>query len=325
MTKFTSYVAAVSIAIVGGAVSAQERQFVNVGTAGVGGGYYPAGGFICNVLNKSRKDNNHAIRCTVESTAGSVANLRSIRAGELDVAFAQADWQHHSFNGTSKFEEDGADADLRFLFSLQAEPMHIVTRPEADIDSFEDLKGKAVNTGNAGSGTEATVYAALAAYGETADSYFGQEAKLTSREQAQALCDGKIDAFFFPVGIGTSSIVEAMSTCDAELASWDDETIRKMVKDAGFFGLYTIPAESYPGQTEDINTWGMPATVVASANADDEVIYMMMKAVFDNFEEFTQQSTLFVGLTREGAVANGQSAPFHDGAQRYLKEVGLLD
>lgn len=304
--------------------SAQERKFVNIGTAGVGGGYYPAGGFICNVLNKSRSTNNHAIRCTVESTAGSVANLRSIRSGELDVAFAQADWQNHAYMGTSKFSEDGANKDLRFLFSLQAEPMHVVVRKGSGISNFGDLKGKVVNTGNAGSGTEATIYAALKVYGETAASYFKQETKLTSREQAQALCDGKIDAFFFPVGIGTSSVVEATNTCESEIAEWNDETIRKMVEGTPYLGFYTIPAGSYKGQDKDVKTWGMPATVVASANADEDVIYQMMKAVFDNFEDFTKQSALFVGLTREGVIAGGRSAPFHKGAEKYLKEVGLL-
>jgi len=303
---------------------AADKKFVIIGTAGVSGGYYPAGGFTCNGLNKSRSQYNHNIRCTVESTAGSVANLRSVQSGDLDVAFSQADWQYHSWNGTSKFSDVGKNLDLRFLFSLQAEPMQIVTRKNTGIKTFLDLRGKVVNTGNVGSGTEATVYASLKLYGETAESFFKQETKLTSREQAQALCDGKIDAFFFPVAIGTSSIVEATNTCDATLADWDDDVIRKWVEATPYVAFYSIPADAYPGLDRDIKTWGMPATVVASAKADADVIYYMVKSVFDNFEDFKKQSAIFIGITREGAAKNGQTAPYHPGALRYFKEVKLL-
>lgn len=317
--------AAVVAALAAGAATAQDRQFINIGTAGVAGGYYPAGGYICNMVNRTRGSLGHNIRCSVEATGGSVANMRALRTGDLDIAFSQADWQYHAFNGSSTFAGDGANPDIRFLFSLQAEPIQIVTRPSTGITDFASLRGRVVNTGNAGSGTEATISAALAAYGETPASYFGQETKLTSREQAQALCDGMIEAFIFPVGIGTSSIVEAVSTCGAIVVPWRDATIDAWVESTPYMGFYTIPAGSYQGQSEPVETWGMPATVVATAAMSDDVIHAVVRSLFDGFDEFVQQSALFIGLTREGAARNGRSVPYHPGAERYYRETGLID
>ncbi len=312
-----------AMATLSGAVAA-ERQYLNIGTAGIGGGYYPTGGFICNLVNKSRKKNGHNIRCTVESTGGSVANLRSIQSGELDVGIAQADWQYHSMNGTSKFEKDGANKDLRFLFSLHMDVSQLVAKQSIHAKSFKDLKGKVVNIGNVGSGQEASFKFALGQYGLTPDEFFSKATQLTSKEQSSALCDGKIDAFFYTTGIGSSTITEAANSCDVSILNWDDDVIKKMIKDYPYYGIAVIPANSYKGQTEKVTTWGMPATIVASADTDDEVVYQLVKSVFDNFEDLKKQSSMYIGLTREGSVKNGQSAPYHPGALRYFKEVGLI-
>ncbi len=322
MTKF-AILAGTALALATG-VSAQERKYVNIGTAGIGGGYYPTGGFICNVLNKSRKSQGHNIRCTVESTGGSVANLRSIQAGELDVATVQSDWQFHSYRGTSKFEEAGANEDLRFLFSLHMDTAHLVARADTGVKDFPELEGKTVNIGNAGSGTEGTMTFALSRYGTTPDAYFGQATRLTSREQAQALCDGKIDAFFYTTGITASSITEATNTCDASIVNWNDETTDAMIAEFPYYAKSVIPAETYRGQSDEVTTWGLSATLVASANADEDVVYNMVKAVFDNFEDFKAQSTLYTHISREGSVVNGKSVPYHPGAERYYREVGLI-
>lgn len=326
MKTFTRFVVAVglTVATASGAAAA-ERKYVNIGTAGIGGGYYPTGGFICNVLNKSRKSQGHNIRCTVESTGGSVANLRSMQAEELDVAIVQSDWQYHSYRGTSKFEEDGANEDLRFLFSLHLDTAHLVARADGGLADFSDLTSKTVNIGNAGSGSEASMTFALSRYGKTPEEAFGQVTRLTSREQAQALCDGKIDAFFYTTGITASSITEATNTCDASVLNWSDETVDAMIAEFPYYAKSVIPAGSYRGQEAEVTTWGLGATLVASADTDEEVVYNMVKAVFDNFEDFKAQSTLYVGLTREGSVKNGRSIPFHPGAERYFREVGLIE
>jgi TRAP transporter TAXI family solute receptor len=250
--------------------------------------------------------------------------LAAVETGEMDVAIAQADWLYHSYNGSSKFEENGANQDLRFLFSLHLDTAHLVAKGDLGVSDFAGLQGKVVNVGNAGSGTEATMSFALSRYDTDAESYFGQATRLTSREQAQALCDGKIDAFFYTTGVTASSITEATNTCDSTVLNWNDATIDAMIEEFPYYGKSIIPAGTYRGQADERVTWGLPATLVASADADEEVIYNLVKSVFDNFEDFKAQSTLYVAVTREGAVANGRSVPFHPGAERYFRETGLI-
>ncbi|MEM9579365.1 MAG: TAXI family TRAP transporter solute-binding subunit, partial [Pseudomonadota bacterium] len=151
-TTFFGGVVAATMAL-GGAASAQE--FISIGTGGVTGVYYPTGGAICRLVNRDRKE--HGIRCAVESTGGSVYNINTIKAGELEFGVAQSDWQFHAFNGTSKFEGDAAFPELRAMFSVHAEPFTLLVRGDSGIDSFEGLKGKRVNVGNPGSGQRATM------------------------------------------------------------------------------------------------------------------------------------------------------------------------
>ncbi|MCC0048402.1 MAG: TAXI family TRAP transporter solute-binding subunit, partial [Rhodobiaceae bacterium] len=133
---------------------AADQQFISIGTGGVTGVYYPTGGAICRLVNKGRKE--HGIRCSAESTGGSVYNINTVRAGELEFGVAQSDWQYHAYHGTSKFEDQGAFEGLRAVFSVHPEPFTLLTRGDTGITKFEDLKGKKVNVGNPGSGQRAT-------------------------------------------------------------------------------------------------------------------------------------------------------------------------
>ena len=145
--------------------TATAESFITIGTGGVTGVYYPAGGAICRLVNKGRKE--HGVRCSVESTGGSVYNLNTIRAGELDMGVAQSDWQYHAYNGTSQFAEQGPNKDLRAVFSLHPEPFTVVARKDSGIKTFDDLKGKRVNIGNPGSGQRGTMEVVMNAKGWT--------------------------------------------------------------------------------------------------------------------------------------------------------------
>ncbi|MCW8858209.1 MAG: TAXI family TRAP transporter solute-binding subunit, partial [Deltaproteobacteria bacterium] len=210
---------------------ALENQFVTIGTGGVTGVYYPTGGAICRLVNKTRKE--HGIRCSVESTGGSVYNLNSIRAGELDMGVAQSDWQYHAYHGTSKFEDQGANKDLRAVFSVHPEPFTIVARADAGIKNFEDLKGKRVNIGNPGSGQRGTMEVVMNAYGWTTDD-FKLASELKAAEQAGALCDNKVDAMIYVVGHPSGSIKEATTSCDSVLVNVTGPKIDKLIKDNSY-------------------------------------------------------------------------------------------
>jgi len=298
-----------------------ETQFVTIGTGGVTGVYYPTGGAICRLVNKTRKE--HGIRCTVESTGGSVYNLNTIRAGELDMGVAQSDWQYHAYNGTSKFEAQGPNKDLRAVFSVHPEPFTVVARKDSGIKTFEDLKGKRVNIGNPGSGQRGTMEVVMAAYGWTKDD-FKLASELKSAEQSSALCDNKIDAMVFTVGHPSGSIKEASTSCDSVIVEVAGPKIDKLVKDNDYYRTATVPGGMYRGTPTDTKTFGVGATFVTSAKVPDEVIYIVVKSVFENFDQFKKLHPAFVVLKKEEMITDGLSAPLHDGAVKYYKEAGLM-
>ena len=225
---------------------AADQTFVTIGTGGVTGVYYPTGGAICRLVNKGRKEHN--IRCSVESTGGSVYNLNTIAAGELDMGVAQSDWQYHAYNGTDKFAEQGPNKDLRAVFSVHPEPFTVVARAGAGIKRFQDLKGKRVNVGNPGSGQRGTMEVVMAALGWTmAD--FKLASELKPAEQAGALCDNKIDAMVYTVGHPNGSIQEATTTCDSVMVEVAGPEVDKLVKENRLLPIRHHTRRHVPGNT----------------------------------------------------------------------------
>ena len=298
---------------------ATDQTFVTIGTGGVTGVYYPTGGAICSMLSKTRKD--HGIRCSLESTGGSVYNLNTIAAGELDMGVVQSDWQHHAYYGTSKFKDKGPNKDLRAVFSIYSEPFTVLVRKDSGIKNFQDLKGKRVNIGNPGSGQRGTMEVVMKALGWTkAD--FKLASELKSTEQAKALCDNKIDAMVFTVGHPSGSIKEVTSSCDSMLINVTGPEIDKLVKDNDYYKVATIPGGMYRGTATDTKTFGVSATLVTSNKVPDKVIYNVTKAVFENFDQFKKLHPSYAALNKESMLA-GLSAPIHSGAARYYLEKNL--
>ena len=302
-------------------VIAADTTFVSIGTGGVTGVYYPAGGAICRLVNKNRKETG--IRCSVESTGGSVFNINAIRSGELDMGVAQSDWQYHAFNGTSKFKKAGPFKDLRSVFSLHPEPATLVVRADSGIKNFKDLKGKRVNVGQPGSGTVATYEVIEKAYGmKRSDLKLASELKAS--EMGQALCDNKIDAYFYVVGHPAGLIKETTTTCDAKIADIHGPEIDKLVKDNSYYRYASIPAGMYKGTPDAVKTFGVGATVVSSAKVPEKSVYAVVKAVFENLDDFKKLHPAFKNLKKTEMVKDSLSAPLHAGAKKYYKEAGLI-
>lgn len=314
--------AAFSLGAASTAVSAQEQRFVTIGTGGVTGVYYPAGGAICRLVNMDRKE--HGIRCSVESTGGSVYNLNAIRQNELDLAVAQSDWQYHAYNGTSQFKDDGPNKDLRAVFSLHPEPFTVVASKGSGIKNFKDLEGKRVSVGNPGSGQRATAEVLMEEMGWTMDK-FSLAAELKAAEQSQALCDGNIDAFFYTVGHPSGSIKEATTSCDSVLVNVDNKSSQKLIDDNPYYRKAVIPGGMYRGSDDDVTTFGVAATFVSSTDVPNEVVYEVVQAVFENFDSFKRLHPAFANLKKEEMVSDALSAPLHPGAVKYYKEAGLID
>ena len=301
--------------------TAAEQRFISIGTGGVTGVYYPTGGAICRLVNKSRKE--HGIRCSVESTGGSVYNVNTIRGGELEFGVAQSDVQYHAYNGTGKFADAGPMEELRAVFSVHPEPFTLVGRAEVDYSSFPDLKGLRVNVGNPGSGQRDTMEVVMAKYGmEMSD--FALAGELKGSEMAQALCDGKLDVMMYTIGHPAAAITEATTTCDAKLLPVAGPEIDELVANNPYYRKATVPGGMYRGTDTDTQTFGVGATFVTSSNVPDDVVYTLVKAVFENFDDFKKLHPAFSNLKESEMIKDGLSAPLHDGAAKYYKERGWM-
>jgi uncharacterized protein len=300
-------------------LSAQQR-FINIGTGGLTGVYYPTGGAVCRLLNKARK--SHGIRCSVESTGGSISNLNMIANDELDFGVAQSDWQYHAYRGSSKFSEHGANSDLRAVFSIHSELFTVMARDDSSIESFQDLQGKRVNIGNPGSGQRGTMEVLMQKLGWNKET-FKLASELKATEQARALCDNKIDAMIYAVGHPNASIKEAATACDAHLVPVAGKVVEALIEAHPYYATAVIPGGIYRGSDKETKTFGVKATLVTSAKVDEDVVYELVKAVFENLDNFRQLHPAFRYL-QPAEMLQGNSAPFHAGAMRYYKEKGLL-
>jgi TRAP transporter TAXI family solute receptor len=300
--------------------AAAQQKFMTIGTGGVTGVYYAAGGAICRLVNKDRA--KHGIRCSVESTGGSVFNVNTIKAGELDLGFTQSDVQYNALKGVGQFK-DGAYGDLRAVFSVHPEPFTVLARKEAGIKSFADLKGKRFNVGNPGSGTRASLEELIGAMGWKLND-FSLASELKADEHGPALCDGKIDGFFYGVGHPSANIQDPTTSCGAQLISVTGPAVDKLIAEKPYYAKATIPGGLYPNNPNGAQTYGVLATVVTSSKASNDTVYQVVKAVFDNFEEFKKLHPALANLTPEAMVKNGNSAPLHEGAARYYKEKGWI-
>ena len=313
--------AALCAASLGASPVQAQTKFVTIGTGGVTGVYYAAGGAICRLVNKDRA--KHGVRCSVESTGGSVYNINTIRGGELDFGVAQSDWQYHAVHGSSSFKDAGPFAELRAVFSLHPEPFTVVARKEANIKSFADFKGKRFNIGNPGSGTRASMEELLKAL-NFSKSDFALASELKADEHGAALCDNKIDGFFYGVGHPSANIQDPTTTCGAKLVPLSGPAVDKLVADNPFYAAVAIPGGLYAGNPDPTPTYGVVASFVSSTAVPAESVYLLVKAVFENFEDFKKLHPAFANLEASQMIRNGLSAPLHEGAIKYYKERGWM-
>lgn len=323
IVSMVQLVTLVALLVFGGASAfgASKSRYAIVGTGGVTGVYYPTGGSICRMVNRDRSE--HGIRCAVESTKGSVYNLKRVRSQDLELGVVQSDAQYRALKGIGEFKDAGPDTELRALFSIHQEPFTLVARKGMDIQKLDDLKGKRVNIGNPGSGHRATMDILMKKLGWD-QKVFSMMSELKSVDQSKALCRGQFDALVFAVGHPSTSIKEATTDCDGVLVNVEGPAVDRMVAENSFYTATTIPAGMYRGNDVEIRTFGVGATLVASSQMPAELIYYVVKAVFENFETFKKLHPAFHGLRKEQMVKDGLSAPLHAGAIRYYQEAGLM-
>jgi uncharacterized protein len=322
MSRYLLGSATASIAIAGllfaSPASAQGQKFVTVGTGGVTGVYYAAGGAVCRLMNKERAKTG--IRCSVESTGGSVFNINAIKTGEIEFGVTQSDVMYNAVKGIEQFK-DGAHTDLRAVFSLHPEPNTVLARP--NITKFDDLKGKRFNVGNPGSGNRVSTEVLLGALGWKM-SDFSLASELKPDEHGTALCDNKIDAFLYTVGHPSANIQDPTTTCGAKLIALSGPAIDKLIAERPYYAKALIPGGMYAANPQPTETFGVLAILATTAKASDDAVYALVKTVFDNFDEFKKLHPALANLDPKNMVKDGLSAPLHPGAIKYYKEKGWL-
>ncbi len=304
-------------------VSAEAKTtFITIGTGGITGVYYPTGGAIAKIVN-DRAD-EFGIKATAEATGASIFNINAVKGGNLDFGIAQADSQYLAYNGKGEWE-NAPIAELRSVFSLAPEMITFVVAEDSGIKSIDGVKGKTINIGNPGSGNRQNAIDIFNALGINHEKDFKAES-LKAADAPRMLQDGRIDGFFYTVGHPNGNIKEATAGMRKARIIPIPE-IKALFDVAPYYSMDSIDMAQYPEATNasegKIPTVGMKATLITSANVDEEVVYNLTKAVFENLEELRTLHPALANLTKEGML-EGLSAPLHKGAERYYKEVGLI-
>ena len=314
MKKLLSIVLAMVMVLSLAACGGKSATKMTMGTGGTAGTYYAFGG----VLGQYIKD-KAGIDVTVVSTDGSKANIESIASGDYQLGTVQSDVMAYAWAGTRSFESTGKIDSFRVVGGLYAEAVQLITM-DPEVKSVADLAGKSVSIGAPGSGTYFNAMDVLGAAGLTEDDIKPQYQSFS--DSTDALKDGKIDAAFIVAGAPTAAITELCTTNDAFLVPIDGDVADKLMADCPFYTAYTIPAGTYEGQTEDVTTVTVKATLIVSASASEDDVYNLTKAIFDNTAAIAAENGKGAELSVENATS-GMSAPFHAGAAKYYAEKGV--
>ncbi|MEL6996776.1 MAG: TAXI family TRAP transporter solute-binding subunit [Pseudomonadota bacterium] len=321
--KHAFYILALSLTGCAQTADTEPKTSVVLGGGGTQGTYYAAVGEICKVVNARQSD--HGFRCSAVATKGSVSNLRALRSGsgDLDLAMALSDWQFNAFNGVSRFDDAAPARNLRSVFALWPETFTIFAKRNAGISSIADLKGKRVNIGRSGSGTRHYWNKISAAHGWSAGD-FALNTELRAPDAKSAFCRGEIDVYFMIVGHPSALTQETLSDCGAIIVAGTGPAVDELVSASTIYRKATIPIGTYSAQDEPVQTFALGPVLTATAETPADVVYWIVKSVFDDFEDFKSRHPAFAYLTKREMVRGGLTAPLHPGAIKYYREAGLI-
>lgn len=297
-----------------GAAGCGSGQRFMFGTGGTAGTYYAYGGVLAQYMK-----NYAGVRVTAVSTGGSKANIQSIQDGDYQLGFTQSDVMSYAWTGTKSFEADGATHDFRVLGCLYAETVQLITM-DKDIKSVEDLKGRSVSIGEAGSGVYFNAMDVLNTAGLTIKDIKPQYQSF--EDSKESLKDGKIDAAFIVAGAPTTAITELATTNGVYLINIDGDLRDRILEECPYYTSFVIPAGTYPKQDKDVETITIKATVIVAANLEDEVVYDLTAAIFDHVDEITAENAKGSELELANA-ASVTDVPYHAGAAKYYEEHGF--
>lgn len=295
--------------------SSEGATTLNMATGGTSGTYYAFSGVVANTLNGKLE----GVSINVESSGASGANIDMIDTGNDQLAIVQNDVMYYAYSATDMYADKDPIQSYSAVMSCYPEYVQIVANK--NITSIEDLKGKKVSVGDAGSGVEFNARQILAAYGIDIDSDITKQNQ-SFADSADSLKNGTIDAAFVVAGYPTTAVSELASTYEFNLLAIDEEHANALMDEYGFYTYGEIPGGTYNCVAEDIPAVAVMATIIARNDVSEDVIYNLVKAIFDNQEEITAGHAKGAELSLETAV-QGIDIPFHPGAEKYFTEAGV--
>lgn len=284
-------------------------QALTIGTGPLNGVYYPTGGAICRVLNAGHA--LHGDSCSVQSTRGSMANLKALDEGDVQLALVQSDVLHHALHGIGPFSGQGANHELRSLFRLYQESLTLLAAPNSGITTLADIEGKRVYPGNKGAGEQITSQALMAAMGWQPGQFAAYQLKSDS-EPLEGLCDGSLDAAFVVAGHPSLAVGDLISRCKVRLIPIEGEQIDTLLKQHPYYQRSRIAANLYPGQTTAINNIGMSAELVALAGLPDPIVRTVRDTLLARVKQFSRLHPALSKVTPEQLQAQTE-LPLHAG------------
>ncbi|QGR02474.1 TAXI family TRAP transporter solute-binding subunit [Ehrlichia ruminantium] len=301
--------------------SSKDKQYILIGTGSMTGVYYPIGSSICRFIAADYGNDENSIICSISSTSGSVYNLNSMRYANMDIGIIQSDLEYYAYNGIGLYEKMPAMKNLRILSSLHKEYLTIVVRSNSNILTIDDIKGKRVNIGSPGTGVRIAMLKLLNEKGWSRKD-FAVMAELKSSEQAQALCDNKIDVMVDVVGHPNAAIQEAAATCDIKLISLDDNLIDSLHAKYPYYQRDIIYGSLY-NNLPDVQTVSVKASLIATTELSDDLAYKVVKSLVTHLNELHSITGALRNLTVKDMVQS-DITPLHNGARRYYKEIGIV-
>lgn len=299
-------------------VGAAERRMLVVAAGEVTGVYFPAAGAVCRVVNKDRP---RGTTCSVMPSSGSAANVAALRAGEADLAVLQSRALMLARDGEEAFREAGAMPDIKALMALHGEAAVVVARPDSNINTVADLKGKRVNLGRPGSFQRAMGEAVLDAAG-LSQGDLSPLVELDLAEQGRELCEGNIDAAIFTGIHPMPEIEDAIESCSATLVPVKGKTVEAFVKKAPWLSRLSVKGGTYDGHKDELPSIGVRAVLAAGPQVSAEDAHGVLKAIWANFPAFTRLHPALRGLTKAEAARDGIPVRLHEGAERFFAEQG---
>lgn len=315
VTIFSSLALVLSLVACGNGASGGAYK-INMGTGGTSGTYYGFSGALATAFNQTHGD---VFNIVVQSSGGSKANIQGVDIGEYQMGIVQNDVMTYGYTGTDLFEGDAEYKNMEAIACVYPETVQIVARK--GFTSIEELRGKKVSVGDQGSGVEFNARQIFAAYGIDIDKDIVKYNQ-SFADSADSLKNGTLDASIITAGHPTTAMTELATNYDFSLINLDDEHINKLREKYKFYTKVNIPANTYSPVKTDTTTVAVMATYIVDKNVPEDVVYTFTKALFEERENIQHVKAKEIN---EETALSGISIPLHKGAEKYYKEIGLMD